>query len=187
MRCRTRWFYLVVVMVCAAGSMGCNRAGAPPAADAPKADVAIKHNHGAPGPHGGPRPTLGNHEYHAELTHDESSGEVAVYITDGQYKQVSVPEQELYLTVAVAGKPKEFVLVNDAKQKATPAAETRFVLVDKLLAGAIGDKANVQMNATIKGKPYAAAFAAASQAHDDDDDDDHGHAHDEKPGDHAGH
>jgi hypothetical protein len=184
MRCSAAWFGVVLVMVWAMGTAGCNRAPAPTKSDAPQGATPVKHDHGAPGVHGGPRPVLGNHEYHAELTHNEASGEVAVYITDAQYKSVPVPEKELFLTVAIAGKPREFKLANDVKQNGAPPRETRFVLVDKQLCAAVGKagEAGVRMNAVVHGKPYTTTFA--SQTHDDDD---HDHdAHGEKPGhDHA--
>jgi hypothetical protein len=121
--------------------------------------AAPKHDHNAPGKHGGQQQLLGNHEYHAELARNETTGEVAIYITDSEFKPVPVPEKEVFLTVSVAGQPKEFTLPSDASP---PEGQPRFVVTDKQLSEAI-EKAEggVRMNATLKGKPYAATYTAS--------------------------
>jgi hypothetical protein len=186
MRCNFLWLGLAVTVACAI-AVGCSQAPSgskTTPADAAKDKteaVAHKHDHNAPGKHGGQQQLLGNHEYHAELARNEETGEVALYVTDAEFNPVKVPEKEAFLTVSVAGQPKEFTLSSDANP---PDGQPRFVLVDKQLSEAI-EKAEggVRLNVTIKGKPYAATYTAAGHA---DHDHDHGEKtadkHDEHPG-----
>ena len=188
MRSNILWPGLTLTVACVV-AVGCSQAPSGSAkessAAAPKgkteAAAAQKHDHNAPGKHGGQQQLLGNHEYHAELARNETTGEVSLYITDGDFKPVAVPEKEVFLTVSVAGQPKEFTLSGDANP---PEGQPRFVAVDKQLCEAI-EKAEggVRLNATIKGKPYAATYTATGHT-----DHDHGHGektagkHDEHPG-----
>lgn len=178
MRCNILCFGLTAAVVCMVAGSGCAPSPAPsPKAKEEKAEpVAHKHDHNAPGKHGGQQQLLGNHEYHAELTRNEATGEVAIYITDSQFNPVAVPEKEMFLTVAVAGQPTECTLT---AQPNPPGGEPRFVFVDKQLSEAI-EKAEggVRLNAIIKGKPYAATYTAAAHSdheHDGKRADEHDH------------
>lgn len=177
MRCNVLCLSLVVAMAGVLTS-GCTQAPPEtpktPAATAKDGEepAAHKHDHGAPGKHGGPQQLLGNHEYHVELTHNEDSGEVAVYVTDADLKPVEVPEKTVFLTAVVDGKSKEFTLNGENPAGGQP----RFVVVDKQLAEIICDgKGGVRLNAKIKGKPYAATYDAAAHG---DHDHEHGDKHD---------
>jgi hypothetical protein len=169
---------LSIAAACLIAGSGCTQApsGSPTeSAATPKApaDAAPhKHDHNAPGKHGGQQQLLGNHEYHAELAHNEATGEVALYITDGEFKPVAAPEKEIFLTASVAGEPKEFTLPADANP---PPGEPRFVLVDKQLCELVCKaEGGLRLNATINGKPYAATYTASAHAdHDADEHDDH--------------
>lgn len=180
MRRNILWLGLTATMACVV-AVGCSQAptgdvkeAAAAAKGKTEAPAAPKHDHNAPGKHGGQQQLLGNHEYHAELADNDSNGEVAIYITDGEFKPVAVPEKELFLTASIAGQPKEFTLVADANP---PDGQPRFVLVDKQLCEAVcKGKDGVRLNATIKGKPYAATYKASADA-------EHDHAHGEKAAD----
>jgi hypothetical protein len=175
MRCNILWLGLMVVCVVAGG--GCTPGPSSAPKDKDKVEpVAHKHDHNAPGKHGGQQQLLGNHEYHAELADDDATGEVAVYITDAELNPVAVPEKEIFLTAIVDGQPKEFKLIN------APGGQPRFALVDKQLCDAVcKGKDGVHLNATIKGKPYAATYTTSGHA-----DHEHGketaHEHDQHPG-----
>jgi hypothetical protein len=186
MRCNMLWLGLTVAVACAV-AVGCTQApsGNPKSPSAAPKDkdkvepVAHKHDHNAPGKHGGQQQLLGNHEYHAELADNDETGEVAVYITDAELNPVAVPEKELFLTASIEGQPKEFTLKGDANLS---EGQPRFVLVDKQLCDAVcKGKDGVRLNATIKGKPYAATYTTSGHA-------DHVHGemdadkHDEHPG-----
>lgn len=176
MQCKATWRGLALV----AGALylgGCGPSAASrPAASAPteKPAPAAAHDHDAPGKHGGQQQLLGNHEYHAELVCVEKSGEVAIYLSDGQFRPVAASSPEVFLTAMIDGRPKEFRLVAEAKGSGEP----RFVLVDGVLCRAIlHGEGGVRFNATLQGKPYAATFQA-SKEHDHDKDHDKDHDHD---------
>jgi hypothetical protein len=187
MRYDNLWLGLMVSMACVVAG-GCTQAPSggspdPAAVSKEKAEVAAapKHDHNAPGKHGGQQQLLGNHEYHAELVHNETTGEVVLFISDGEFKPVAVPEKEVFLTASVAGQPKEFTLSGDANP---PEGQPRFVLVDKELCDAICKAGEgVRLNATIKGKPYAANYTAAGHDdHEHENGERDGDKHDEHPG-----
>jgi hypothetical protein len=177
MRCNNLWLGLAVTAMCMASAAGCSQCPSDVAkAPADAAKVAgehaeHKHDHNAPGKHGGQQQLLGNHEYHAELAHNEATAEVAVYITDAEFTAVAVPEKEMFLTALVGGQSKEFTLAADPH----PADnQPRFVLVDKQLCEAVCDGPDgVRLNATLKGKPYAATYTPSAHA-------DHEHEHEKE-------
>ena len=173
MRCNILWLGLTVAVACAVAGGGCTPGPSSAPKDKDKVEpVAHKHDHNAPGKHGGQQQLLGNHEYHAELADNDATGEVAVYITDAEFNPVAVPEKELFLTAIVDGQPKEFTLSGETNP---PGGQPRFVLVDKQLCDAVcKGKGGVRLNATIKGKPYAATYTTSGHAD---------HEHDEHPGD----
>ena len=183
MRCNMLWLGLTMAVACMIAT-GCTQApsgGAKESAAVPKgkteAAAAPKHDHSAPGKHGGQQHLLGNHEYHAELADNDATGEVAVYITDAEFKPVAVPEKEMFLTATIDGQPKEFTLKSETNP---PGGQPRFVLADKQLCDAVcKGKGGVRLNATIKGKPYAATYTPSGDAGHE-----HGDAdkHDEHPG-----
>ena len=185
MRCNHLWLGLTLAAACAITGGGCTQSPSKPpnaSVHAPQdtaGTVVHKHDHNAPGKHGGQQQLLGNHEYHAELVDNDVTGEVAIYITDGEFTPVTVLEKEMFLTATIAGQPKEFTLVNDAH----PAAgQPRFVLVDKELCEAVcKGKGGVRLNATIKGKPYAATYTTSGHA-DHEHDEKSADKHDEHPG-----
>ncbi len=84
------------------------------------------HDHDALGPHGGHVIVLGEEEYHAELTHDEASHTVAVYLLDGEVKEpVTSGPTEVVLqvfqdgdfvdyTLAASGDPGGYALADEA-------------------------------------------------------------------------
>jgi hypothetical protein len=181
MRCNILSLGLTVAVACAVAGGGCAPGPSATPKDTAAASkdkteaVAAKHDHNAPGKHGGQQQLLGNHEYHAELTRNEDTGEVALYVTDAQLKPVVVPETEAFLTVIVDGQPKEFTLKSEAKPSGEPGARPHFVLVDKQLSEAIENaEGGVRLNVTIKGKPYAATYTKSGHAGHE-----HGDKHDE--------
>jgi hypothetical protein len=181
MRCNLLWIGLMVVVACAASVIGCK----PESSDVSKDKVVAaphKHDHNAPGKHGGQQQLLGNHEYHAELAHNETTGEVAIYVTDAEFIPVAVPEKTIFLTAIIDGQPKEFTLSGETNPSGAAGGEPRFVLVDKQLCDAIGKgKDAVRLNATIKGKPYAATYTVSGHA-DHEHGEKHADEHDEHPG-----
>src|SRR5213078_4877535 len=88
-----------------------------------------EHDHVHNGPHHGHLMELGEEEYHAEWTHDES-GKVTFYILDAEAKkEVPVSADEIVIDVKVGNNPSksyELTAVNPLDGKASA-----FEIVDK--------------------------------------------------------
>lgn len=167
----TRFFSIASLFLAALAfsAAGCNKPSAAPGgkqdakADAHHDDHDADHDEDA---HEKVPPTvvLGDHAFHAELALDEATGEVAVLISDGNFKPAAVPEKELFLTVAVDGKPKEFSLKQS--EPSDPTKKARFAIVDKDLCKSLAPSAKgARINATIRGAAYAATFADKAHRH----------------------
>src|SRR5262245_51501067 len=114
MRFTTNWAKLVVFGAAVVGFGGCSSSPpeAPPAATVTDEhdhehadDHGHDHEHGHEGPHGGHIVELGTENYHAELTHDDATHGVGVYVLDGAAK-ANAPVAVEWVTInAVAGGP----------------------------------------------------------------------------------
>jgi hypothetical protein len=122
-----------------------------------------KHEHAHPenGPHGGQLIELGNEEFHAELTHDEATDEITVYLLDAEAKQsVPVAETELVLNLYAAGKPQQFKLLAQPQAIDAPGQSSRFSATDEALHEAMeAEGSKGQLNVTIGGKAYSGEIA----------------------------
>lgn len=119
-----------------------------------------KEEHGEEGPHHGHLIELGKEEYHLELTHDEATKTVAVYVLDsGAKNAVPIAETEIILNLAVNGKPAQAKLAA-SPQPGDPAGQSsRFSLTDeKLLEALEAPKTTGRINLTIAGKPYSGSI-----------------------------
>jgi len=101
--------------------------------DAHDHDHEHGHAHVHSGPHKGQLMEIGDEEYHAEWTHDES-GKVTFYILDGDAKkEVPIAAEEIAIDVKVGDNPsKEYKLVAVSPQEGKAAA---FEIVDKQFEG----------------------------------------------------
>ena len=121
-------------------------------------DEHAEHAHPSEGPHHGHLIELGKEEYHAELTHDEATKTVTVYVLDGKTAKLAVPieEQEITLNITVDGKPSQFKL-SAAPQEGDPeGTASRYSLADEALLEALeSPKATGRLSLNIKGKPYS--------------------------------
>ncbi len=122
------------------------------------------HDHGAEagghpteGPHHGHLIELGAEEYHAELTHDDKTNSVTIYLLDKDAKKpVTSADKELALNLVVDGKPLQKKI--PAKQEAgeKEGESSRYVLEDKELLEALeAEKTTGRLNVTIAGKEYS--------------------------------
>ena len=121
-------------------------------------DGHADHAHPSEGPHHGHLIELGKEEYHAELTHDEATKTVTVYVLDGKTAKVAVPieEQEITLNLAVDGKPSQFKLAAAPQEGDPEGQSSRYSLSDEALLEALeSPKAAGRLTITIKGKPYS--------------------------------
>lgn len=92
-------------------------------------DHAHDHDHAHNGPHGGHLMVLGNEEFHAEWTHDES-GKVTFYILDAAAKkEVPIAAEAITMDVKIGDNPpKTYELVAVKPDEGKAAA---FEIVDK--------------------------------------------------------
>jgi hypothetical protein len=110
---------------------GCNNAAHQSAV--PKAGGEEAHDHAHHGPHHGHLMEIGEEEYHAEWTHDES-GKVTFYILDGEAKkEVPIAADEIVIDVKIGdNKPVQYKL---AAVNPTGGKSAAFEIVDKPFEG----------------------------------------------------
>ena len=127
---------------------GCNPPAAPKAG-APAASHA-EHAHTHAGPHGGHVMVVGDEEYHAEWTHDES-GKVTFYILDASGKKdVPIAADEIVIDVKIGTQePKTYKL---AALSPLDGKASAFELVDKGLLGVL-ESLSTGVTATIQKLP----------------------------------
>jgi hypothetical protein len=125
------------------------------------------HDHAHHGLHHGHLIELGEEEYHAEWTHDES-GKVTVYVLDGEAKkEVPIDADEIAIDVKVGNNaPVTYKL---AAVNPMDGKSATFEIVDKQLLGALevlkspGVVATLKL--TINGKPYEQRIEVHEHAH----------------------
>jgi hypothetical protein len=127
---------------------------APPAAEKPAAHD--EHAHPSEGPHHGHLIELGNEEYHAELTHDDATKTVTVYLLDGKAeKPVPIAEPDVIVNMVVDGSPMQAKLLANPQEGDPAGQSSRFSISDeKLLETLEAERASGRLNVTIAGKPY---------------------------------
>lgn len=156
----TRCLYglsLPMLVSAALAFAGCNNAPSPVAV--PKNPLPEGHAHADEGPHHGQLIELGEEEYHAELTHDDATKSVTVYLLDKEAKApVAIPDAEIVLNLAADGQPLQTKLAA-APQAGDPAGQaSRFTVTDeKVLEVLEAPKTTGRLNVTIGGKAYSGA------------------------------
>lgn len=136
---------------------------------APPVKPEAGHAHPDHGPHEGHLIELGNEEYHAELTHDDATKTITIYLLGPDAKTaVASPDPELTLNL-VAGSEQIQVKLAAAKQDGDPEGQaSKFTAVDeKGLEALEAEKTTGHLNVNIGGKPYRGKI----------EHDDHGHEH----------
>ena len=168
--------FLVVALACCVplSLVGCNGGSA---TTEPKADSHDHdhdhghdhaHDHSHAGPHGGHVVEIGDEEYHAEWTHDDS-GKVTVYFLDASMKKdVPVESEAVTIKVKIGENEKEYTLESESPSK--------FSVVDQTLVGnleALSEAVTATLSVDINGKHFDAPITAGGHSHDHD----HGHDH----------
>ncbi|WP_339907795.1 hypothetical protein [Symmachiella dynata] len=133
-----------------------------------------QHDHGHEGPHGGHIIELGDEQYHAELTHDEATHSVTVYILDGSATKASPIEAEsLTINLVADGKPMQFALAAKPLD-GEEGASSRFTLESEELLHEIEEEGSKpQLRFTVGEQQFSAPIELGHHDHD------HGHAHDD--------
>jgi hypothetical protein len=158
------WFALPCIVAVTLFVSGCGSNDPAP----PKAGPAGHTDHPTDGPHKGHLIELGNDEFHAELTHDDASKTVTIYLLGADAKTAAMSaDPELLLNLVVAGEPLQ------AKLAAAPldgeAADkcSRYTLVDeKVLEALENPKTTGRLNVTIAGKSYTGNVELGEHGHD---------------------
>jgi len=116
-----------------------------------------KEEHAEEGPHHGHLIELGKEEYHLELTHDEATKTVSVYVLDGGAKNaVPIAEPEITLNLAVNGAPMQVKLAAAPQQDDPAGQSSRFTVIDENVLEALEvPKTTGRINLMIAGKPYS--------------------------------
>lgn len=126
-----------------------------------------EHAHAEEGPHHGHLIELGQEEYHAELTHDDATNTVTIYLLDKSAKSpVAIGDTEITLNLTVNGQPLQAKLAA-APQQGDPAGQSsRFAISNEKVMEAIeSPKAQGRINVNIAGKSYSGVI----EHHDHDE------------------
>ena len=145
--------------------------------DPPPVGHAVEDGHLEGGPHHGHLIELGKEDYHAELTHDETTHTVTIYLLDSSAKEsVPIEAAELLVNLASGEKPAQYSLPAMPDSSDPTGKSSRFQLQDEALCDSIcAPQAKGRVNVQIAGKPYSGVIEKISHE---------GHAHKHN---HAGH
>lgn len=149
---------------------GCGTAVKPEAAK--EKDSHAGHDHGhdhshAHGIHGGHIVEIGEEEYHAEWTHDES-GKIAIYILDANIKKdVPIEAEKVVIQTKVGEKETSYDLPAVNRTSDEKPTAFQFEIEDKALLGvleSLSKGVTAKLLVDINGKSYTANIE-----HDDHD------------------
>jgi hypothetical protein len=174
----------VLVAAFLLGLAGCGNQSGAPAATASH-EHPHEHSHEPAGPHNGHIIELGSQTHHAELTHDEETHTVGVYLLDSDAKELAPIEAEsVTINVAVDGKNTPYVLPAVRQPEDAEAKSSYFELVSEPLCAIVcgksesPDTTTARLSITIDGKPYIGIIDTTAHAHGHDHGHDHDHDHD---------
>lgn len=161
------WLSLPALLALALLVSGCGSNNPAP----PKAGGAT-HDHPTEGPHKGHLIELGSEEFHAELTHDDATKTITVYLLGSDAKTAAFSsDAEIALNLVVAGEPLQAKLTAAPQEGEAADKCSRYTLVDeKVLEALENPKTTGRLNVTIAGKSYSGSLELGE----------HGHAHDHK-------
>lgn len=143
-------------------------------------DHAAHHDHPTTGPHKGGFVELGDHQYLAEVAHDEGAVTIYFYEHDGT-TPVPIDAKQITINVMHDGKPEQFQLAAKPVSGDPEGQSSRFTLKSAELAGHLDEEAaKPKLMVTIDGTPFSAPLAHHHHEHDHE-----GHDHGEEGHDHA--
>ncbi|GEM_PF-4864335 len=123
-------------------------------------DSAQDHTH--IGPSGGPLITLGEHEFHAELSIDKTNGSVTLLLLDESgHKASPIHQQHAVLNLLVEKQPYQIGLDASPLPTDPTGTSSRFVGSDPLLSGP--RTFHGRLSLVIEGKPYTGALARSDR------------------------
>jgi hypothetical protein len=120
------------------------------------------HHHGHShdeGPNRGHIIELGDHEYHVEWTHEDETGELAIYLLDAAMKKpVAIEAKSLTVSVTIGDETRTHELTAAPAEAAT---SDRFTIIDKPLIEALklgGQGVEAVMQVPIGDKTFEVKF-----------------------------
>jgi hypothetical protein len=143
--------------------------------------AVAEHAHDHEGPHGGHIIELGAPDHHAELTHEDASHRIGVYILDGAAKTAApIAAESVTINVAEDGEPTAYVLPAVPQPDDGEGGASYFELVSEPLCKVIcgeseAETTTARISITIDDKPFIGIIE--TEPHEHDHDHDHGHAH----------
>lgn len=159
------WLSLPSLVVVALFVAGCGSSNPAP----PKSGEA-SHEHPSEGPHKGHLIELGNEEFHAELTHDDATKTVTIYLLGSDAKTAAMSsDAEIALNLVVAGEPLQAKLAAAPMDGEAADKCSRYTLVDeKVLEALENPKTTGRLNVNIAGKDYSGKVELGEHGHDHD-------------------
>src|SRR5688500_10213668 len=172
---RTQIFFTTLLIgLCALGFNGCKK----PVADANGGAAEEEHAHDDEGPHGGHIIELGTEDHHAELTHDEATHKVGIYLLGGDAKTAAAIEtaEPVVINVAEDGVSSQYVLPPVPQTGEADGQSSYFEIVSEPLCKVVcgeSEAKSTQARVSLKigGKPFVGMIETAPHEHD------HGHEH----------
>jgi hypothetical protein len=175
----------VLVPVFLLGIFGCGGSQSDPATPSAAHEHPHVHSHEESGPHNGHIIELGSETHHAELTHDESTHTVGVYLLDSSAKELApIAAESVTINVAVDGKNTPYELPAAPQEGEAEDKASYFELVSEPLCAVVcghseAEDTTARVSITIDGKPYVGIIETSAHDHD------HGHDHSHDHGDHG--
>ena len=153
-------FFAVAGALSLSSLTGCGKPEAPQgdgSGAVAEAEHDHEHDHPSEGPHHGHLIELGQDEYHLELTHDDATKTVAIYVLDAAAeKSVPINEKELTISLVVDGKPAQYTLPAAPQADDPEGKSSSFSLADESLCDGWDAKgATGRISLTINDKPYS--------------------------------
>jgi hypothetical protein len=166
---------LVAIWMFAAS--GCSQS--PTAATSAKTEH--EHAHEVEGPHGGHIIELGAPNHHAELTHDEQSHRIGVYLLDGSAKAAApIAAESITINVSIDGTSTPYMLPAVAQPGDAEGKSSYFEIDSEPLCKIVcgeseAENINARISIPIDGKPFVGIID--TDPHEHDHGHDHGHEH----------
>jgi hypothetical protein len=166
---------LGLFVLCLLGLNGCGKKQPDGPAAGGSAAETDEHEHDDEGPHGGHIIELGTEDHHAELTHDDDTHRVGIYLLGKDAKTAKpIDAESVTINVAVDGEPSQYVLPAVPQAGEPPGKSSYFEVVSEPLSLVVSGKSEAAKKAAslslkIEGKPFVGLIE--TEAHD------HDHAH----------
>ncbi|MCI0334947.1 MAG: hypothetical protein L0228_17205 [Planctomycetes bacterium] len=164
----------VVIALSLLGFNGCGKGPSDPAGGE---HAGEEHAHADEGPHGGHIIELGTEEHHAELTHDDATHKVGIYLLGSDAKTAAPIEAEsVTINVSADGVPSQYLLPSVPQDGEAAGQSSYFEIVSEPLCDVVAGESEAnstqaRLSLSIGGKPYVGLIETTPHEHDHD----HGH------------